>query len=200
MPVMTTRRSATKPRSANSRPGGISSEAVERATGRGWDEWVKVLNKDGAAAMPHKDIAVMVGERYGVGDWWCQMVTVGYEQATGRRAKHQMQNGYRVGGSKTVPVPVATLYRAWSIRAARDRWLPGADLKVRKATANKSMRITWDAAKVKGATDLIVMFYSKGAGKSQVTVEHGKLKSAAAGEKLKRFWSQRLTKLAATLA
>src|ERR1041385_23485 len=127
MSVMTRRRTATKPKLAKSKPGGISSEAVERATGRGWDEWVKVLNKDGAAAMPHKDIAVMVGARYGVGDWWCQMVTVGYEQATGRRAKHQMQNGYCVGCSKIVSVPVATLYRAWSTPAARERWLPGAD-------------------------------------------------------------------------
>lgn len=179
--------------------GGISSEAVERATGCSWDRWVKALNKDGAADMEHKDIALWVRKKYGIGAWWCQMVTVGYEQATGRRAKHQMKDGYRVGGSKTIAAPVAALYEAWSDPKRRSRWLPGADMRVRTATANKSMRITWEDAKGAEATDLIVMFYAKGPAKSQVTVEHGKHKTAAAGEKQKRFWSGRLGALAEML-
>jgi hypothetical protein len=61
------------------------------------------------------------------------------------------------------------------------------------------MRITWDAAKGVDATDVVVAFSSKGPGKSQVTIEHGKLASAAAGENLKRFWAGRLGAMAKLL-
>jgi hypothetical protein len=148
--------------------------------------------------MTHQEIALHLRRTHRVGDWWSQMVTVGYEQGSGRRQKHQMADGYRIGASKTVDLPVKSLYRAWADPVARERWLPGADLLVRTSTENKSMRITWDASTPK-PTSLLIAFYSKGPAKSQVTVEHGKLPSPGAGEKLKRFWTQRLAALSTLL-
>src|SRR5262245_56075582 len=156
---------------------GISSGAVERATGKPWADWLKILDKSGAKKRPHKEIAIYLHEECGVGEWWAQMVTVGYEQARGLREQHQKGEFYSIGGSKTVNVPVAELFRAWSDARRRGRWLPGARLEVRRATADKSMRITWEPGETgpQGGTNVDVNFFPAGTGKSKVSVEHDKL-------------------------
>ena len=47
-----------------------------------------------------------------------------------------------------------------------------ADPKIRKATENRSLRITWP-----NGTNVDVMFYPKGEAKMQLTVEHARLKA-----------------------
>jgi uncharacterized protein YndB with AHSA1/START domain len=193
MPVATPRRRPRKPSTSDAKLNRISSGAVERATGKGWDLWLRILDRAGAASMPHPEIAALLHARHGVGEWWSQMVTVGYEQARGLRKRHQRPGGYAVSGSKTVGVPLAGLYRAWAEPELRARWLGEGALEVRRATPNKSMRITWEPGEA--ATSVEVSFYAKGHGKSQVTVDHGKLKTAAAGERMKRLWRGKLEKL-----
>jgi hypothetical protein len=85
------------------------------------------------------------------------------------------------------------LYEAWADAGLRERWLRGAKLAVRKATPRKSMRITWQPGP--GATSVEVNFYSKGDGKSMVQVGHTKIPTAAAGQKWKKFWGERLADL-----
>jgi hypothetical protein len=121
------------------------------------------------------------------------MVTVLYERDRGHRAKHQRPDGYSISASRTVAVPLPRLYQAWGDKQA-GQWLKSEPFTVRKATKDRSMRITWP-----DGTNLEVMFYPKGAGKSQVTVQHSKLKSAAAGEKLKKYWAGALDTLVSTL-
>jgi hypothetical protein len=116
------------------------------------------------------------------------MVTVGYEQARGLREKHETARGYQVSRSMTVPVALPRLYRAWADAESRGEWLNEPDLKVRRATRNKSMRLTWKD----GATSVEVNFYAKGTGKSQVTVQHNKLATGAAGARMKAYWGRAL--------
>ena len=171
---------------------GMSDAAVQRATGRVWAEWFKLLDGFGARKMPHKEIAErLYAEHPDVGGWWCQMITVGYEQARGLRVKHERPDGFSVSSSKTIAVPVARAFGAWKDGRLRARWLSDSEMHVRKATANRSMRITWDG----GDTRLDVNFYAKGPGKSQVAVEHQKLPDARAAQRMKRFWSERLSDL-----
>jgi hypothetical protein len=42
-------------------------------------------------------------------------------------------------------------------------------------------------------------FLSKGAGKCQVVAQHGKLKDAKAGAKMKKYWSDALERLKETI-
>lgn len=170
---------------------GISDEAVQAKTGKTWGQWLKVLDADGARKMTHKEIAKLVNERHGVGPWWCQMVTVGYEQARGLREKHETTAGYQISRSKTVAVPVGRVYKAWQDQRQRGRWLKKPGLTVRTATTNKSMRITWPD----GKTSVEVMFYPKGDRKTQVTVQHSKLPDAKAGERMKLYWAEQLGRL-----
>ena len=174
---------------------GVGSDAVRRATGRAWDEWLKVLDRAGAKTMPHKEIALMLSRKFAVPDWWSQMVTVGYEQARGLRAVNQKADGFAASASKTVGAAVDRLYEAWNDPAVRSRWLIDAPVEVRRSTDGKSMRMTWtvDDSRVN------VGFYAKGAGKSTVQVDHGKLKSTAEVLKQKAFWKDALERLGALL-
>ena len=107
--------------------GGISDEAVKKATGCDWKAWIFCLDKAGCAKMSHKEIAELVYERWPkVGGWWSQMVTVGYEQARGLRVKNQTSDGWKVSSSKTVSVPVKTLFGAWKDPKKRAAWLKDA--------------------------------------------------------------------------
>jgi uncharacterized protein YndB with AHSA1/START domain len=171
---------------------GVGSEAVARATGRAWDEWLKVLDKAGAKSMPHKDIALMLSRKFDVPDWWSQMVTVGYEQARGLREKYQKASGYSATASKTIAAGVDRIYGAWIDPAMRARWLE-APIEIRRSTDGKSIRITWTL----GDSTVDVGFFSKGPGKSQVQVEHAKLKDAGAVLTQKAFWGDALNRLKA---
>ena len=182
--------------SSNDRYGGISSEAVQAKTGRTWDEWIAALDKAGADQWPHKKIAQHVFKAFGCPGWWSQMVAVGYEQAKGMRVKHQTATGYNANASKTIAAPIAKLYKAWADPKIRDQWLVGAKkMVIRKATPNKSMRITW----TDGKTSVEVGFFAKGAGKSQVAVQHSKLGGVKEVEFMKNCWRGALKRLESQL-
>jgi len=174
----------------------IGDAAVKRATGKTWAQWFALLDRDGAGNKDHKGIVSCVGRRRpSLGGWWQQTVAVAYEQASGLRKPHETPRGFQVSGSKVVGVPLGELYRAWSDVRARRRWLDDPVFTVRKSTAKKSMRITW----ADGETSVEANFYAKGAGKSQVAVQHNKLKSAAAAVRTKRYWATQLARLKAVL-
>jgi uncharacterized protein YndB with AHSA1/START domain len=180
----------------NDKYAGIGSDAVHAKTGRTWAEWIAALDKTGADQWPHKKIAEFVHKEFGCDGWWAQMVTVGYEQAKGLRVKHQTPAGFNASASKTIGVPIATLYKAWTDPKVREKWLVGAKkMVIRKATPNKSMRITW----TDGTTHVAVGFFPKGAGKSQVAVEHSKLDGVKAVEMMKKCWKGALDKLESQL-
>jgi uncharacterized protein YndB with AHSA1/START domain len=173
----------------------MSDEAVKAKTGRTWKEWFAILDKAGALKMSHPEIVKFLHTKHDVGPWWQQMVTVTYEQSRGMRELHQKPGGYEISVSRTVNVPLAKLYKAFATEKARQTWLNEDGLVVRKATVNKSMRITWSDRK----TSVEIGFYPKGENKSQVAVQHSKLPDAKAGAKMKLYWAKALDRLRATL-
>lgn len=72
-------------------------EAVERATGRTWDEWLAYMAGIGAERLTHHEIAAaLVAELDGTVDnlgWWAQATAVAYEQYMGRRVPGQRPDG-----------------------------------------------------------------------------------------------------------
>jgi uncharacterized protein YndB with AHSA1/START domain len=177
------------------RLAGVGSDAVLKATGRAWEEWIKLLDRAGAKALPHKDIALMLSRKFEVPNWWSQMVTVGYEQARGLRVVNQNTDGFAANASRTVATPLGNLYNAWNDPEVRARWLLDAPVVVRRCTDGRSIRMTWTA----GNSNVEVGFYPKGADKSMVAVQHGKLTKAADATRLKAFWSEALDRLKALL-
>jgi len=177
------------------RPARMSDAAVKARTGKTWSLWFSILDKAGAKRMNHRQIVAYLVKHHDVGPWWQQMVTVTYERARGLREKHERPDGYSISRSKTLSVPISTVYKAWSDAALRGRWLGRSGVTIRKATTNRSMRITW----IDGKSNVETMFYPKGRGKAQVTVQHNKLADAKTGEKMKKYWGQRLDQLQALL-
>lgn len=174
--------------------GKISDEAVREKTGRTRAEWFEILDREGALEMPHGKIAELLHGKYEVDGWWSQMVTVAYEQERGLREKHQKPNGYEISASKTLPVPIGTLFAAWQDETVRHRWLGDTGLTIRRATENRTIRITWS-----DQTNVEAYFLAKGDAKSQVTVQHGKLPDAEAAARMKSWWAEALDRLRAEL-
>ena len=169
----------------------MSDEAVQAKTGKTWKQWFAVLDKAGAHKMTHQEIARYLSENQSVPPWWCQMVTVTYEQQTGRRQSNERPDGFQISVSRTVNVPVAKLYKSFATDKVRNGWLAENGLHVRKATPNKSMRITWGDQK----TSLEINFYPKSADKAQVVVQHSKLANASAAAKMKVYWTNALDRM-----
>lgn len=171
---------------------GMSDASVEKATGCNWKKWVQALDYAGAAEWSHREIADYVHTKFKTPDWWSQMVTVGYERIRGLREKGQRRGGgYEVSKSKTVAVPLSTLYKTFRNARLRERWLPGVKLTVRTATPEKTMRIRWD-----DDTAVDVYFTGRGDAKSQVAVQHRKLASKPDADRMKAFWGERLAAMA----
>ncbi len=174
---------------------GMSDDKVAAKTGRTWSEWVRVLDREGAATLPHREIALLLHGKHHVPGWWAQTVTVGYERIKGLRDRGQRRGGgYEVGRSRTFNVPVKTLFDAWSDAAARRRWLRRSDVTVRTATPPKTIRFQWP-----DSTIVVVGFSPKGKTKSVVSLAHTKLPNRTAAEEAKSFWSERLDALSSHL-
>jgi hypothetical protein len=175
--------------------GRHGDDTVRARTGRGWEQWFAILDRAGAGTKNHKEIVALLTSRYELSSWWRQMITVTYEEERGLRWRHQKSDGFAIIRSKVVPASLVTLYRAWTDGRQRARWLSGARFRVSTATRGKSLRLVWE-----DGTRVDVGFAAKGPGKSQVSVQHRKLPTAAEATRAKRYWSERLSELVDILA
>lgn len=189
------RKSAGSAASTALRLAGVGNEAVLRATGKAWEDWLAVLDRAGAVAMPHRAIAETIRGRFGIPGWWSQMVAVGYEQARGLRAAHQKADGFAASASRTIHAALDRVYDAWADPKLRTMWLPAAPIEVRRATDGRSMRITWTL----GPSSVEVNFRSEGPRKSRVQIEHGRLEDEESVLAQKAYWSEGLERLKAWL-
>lgn len=174
----------------------VSDDALREATGHPHGHWFDLLDRWGAGERDHATIASWLVEVHRLDDWWAQTVTVDYERARGLRPKGGHRDGtFDANASKTVNVPLGELYEAVVDADRRERWLPGGKLIERTARPNRSARFDWGD----GRTRVNVYFTAKGAGKSQVSLQHQRLADRESAEERKRFWRDRLGALKALL-
>ena len=179
---------------ATKQTGNMSDEAIKKSTGKTWDQWCKALDAQGCKKMSHKEIVAVVNKQFGIGPWWQQMVTVGYERARGLRAVHQKTDGYSFSISRTMPASAMKIFDAFTKPAQLKRWMNGDKFEITKATPAKSIRMKWQ-----DDTRVDVMLYPKGSSKAQVVVQHNKIKNSTAMKKLKAYWERRVEELQKTL-
>lgn len=171
----------------------IGNEALKEKTGKTWGEWFDVLDKAGAKERTHQEIVALLME-HGLGQWYGQMVTVGYEQERGVRVPHQKPDGFEISVSKTVNAAVGVAFMLFEDAKMRKRWMKDPAFEIRKATSNKRILINWP-----DGTNLVTDFYSKGVNKTQVVVQQSKIASAKAAEKQKLYWGDQLEALKKTV-
>jgi hypothetical protein len=173
----------------------VSEARVLEVTGRGWQHWLRALDRWGAARRTHTQIAEWLGGEHELPGWYAQAIAVGYERARGLRAPGQKSHGFAVTASRTVGVPLERLMAAFEDARRRARWLPDARLRRRPSRAARTLRFDWED----GATRVAVWFEAADAAKSRVVLAHERLPDAAAAEQRKLWWRERLGELKAKL-
>jgi hypothetical protein len=169
----------------------VSDAVIQRETGKKWDEWFRLLDGWGAREKKHPEIARYLSEEQGVGNWWAQSVTVGYERDRGMRLKYERPDGFAVSASKTVAVPIDVLFNAFVDERLRKRWLVEGTMSLRTSQPGRSARFDWED----GATRVAVGFVDKGPARSMVAVAHERLPDADEAETMKAWWRERLAEL-----
>jgi hypothetical protein len=173
----------------------VSEAAVLQATGRGWDDWFRLLDDRGIDDFSHRDTARWLVSAHHIEGWWAQSVTIGYERARGLRKPHQNAEGFEVSVSKTVPLPVQGLWPFISDGSRRALWVEDVDLDERTFTAPRYARFEVPA----DASRVLMSIDPKGEAKSTLTITHGRLADGKAVEAQRALWRQRLAILATRL-
>jgi len=174
----------------------ISDEAVFKKTKKTWDEWFSILNKAGGKKLEHKAIAELLHIKYGISGWWSQMVTVQYEQEMKGRKKHEKPEGFQISKSKTLQFSASKIFTAVHSPSQRKLWLKDHNFGITTAAKNKSVRGKW----VDGKTNIEFQFYPKDKSKTQLVIQHNKIKNSTEAEKMKKYWEQNLNYLTNYLA
>ncbi len=172
----------------------VKDETLIQKSGKDWASWFKILDKEGAKKLNHTEIATLLYEKHKVPGWWCQMIAVGYEQERGLRIVGEDCNGnFSTGKSVTIAAPAKQIYEMWANEKKRLSWL-NCKLEQRKCTPYKTLRFG-----VSGGSNMEVRLTPKGADKTQVVVDHMKLKGEKDIERMKNYWTKALGNLAVTL-
>ena len=172
-----------------------SEEKLTAATGHGWEHWLSTLDRWGARDRKHGETATYLSSEHGVPGWWTQSITNGYERTRGLRRKHQQSDGYTIYASKTVSVPVETLFDAFVDEGVRRQWLTDGTMSLRTSQPVKTARFDWGD----GTTRILVTFDAKGPMKSSAHVSHERLPDETVAEVAKAQWRKRVTALKAFL-
>jgi uncharacterized protein YndB with AHSA1/START domain len=194
----------------------ISSESVHEATGRGWEEWLETLDAAGALEWDHKEIVAYLKREHGetTTAWWRQSLTVGYEQARGKRVVGETADtGFQVGFQRSV---AADAQEAWELLTTRpDLWLgegasvtlvegepyevPGASGEVRVVKLGDRLRMTWQPEGWEAPATLQLTLSESGSGKTAITAHLEKLPDAAARDEMRARWRETLDRIAAQI-
>jgi len=100
-----------------------------------------------------------------------------------------------LSATKTIAVPVERLFEAFEDEALRERWLPGAEMRLRTATAPRSARYDWED----GKTRINVGFTSLADGRSRVALAHERLPDADSADEMKAWWRAQVAALTVLL-
>ncbi len=192
----------------------VSSDSIREATTRGWPEWVAALDAAGAAGWSHREIVAYLQTEYPeVSSWWRQSITVGYEQARGRRAAGETAStGFQVGVQRSI---AATATRVWELIVARpELWLgDGASAVVAKGepyTAAEAsgqirvvrpghrLRFTWQPRGWPAPATVQLTLLRSGSGRTALHAHVEKLPDQDSRETMREHWRTVLERIAAT--
>jgi hypothetical protein len=174
---------------------GMSDEAIVKGTGKGWDDWFRIIDAWDGTSRTHTQIARYINGEHGIDGWWAQGVTVGYERARGMRAVNQRPGeGFEVSVSKTVDMPPLEAWRAFVEPKRRAAWL---DLPLRMRTGTRTMGRSARFDVPSEGTRVNVLFDAKGDDRCVVTVTHVRLSGADDVAAHRSAWRERLGRLAA---
>lgn len=163
---------------------------IRENTGRGWDEWVALIDAWPGHSDGHGAVAAWVQSEHDIGGWWAQSVTVGWERITGRRLPHQVSDGtFTANRSATVTTDDVALRELLLDADGRSALFPGLDAQLRSRPTSKNVRIGLDDGVVE------IGIAPRDDGRATVTVSHAKLAASEDVAVWKQFWGDWLAAL-----
>ena len=191
----------------------ISSQAVEKATGKSWDEWIDFLDEAGARNLTHKEIVHLINiNHYIESAWWRQSVTVGYEFARGSRILGETADaGFEIGMQKTVPreprevwkllispegviIWLGTVENIELKKGYRYQTTDGTSGEIRSLKDGEKIRLTRKTAGGENSSTFQISLAPAGK-KTSVRIHHEKLANEAEREQMGNHWRQVLKEL-----
>jgi uncharacterized protein YndB with AHSA1/START domain len=190
----------------------VSTERMREATGWGWPEWLEALDAAGAGALDHGAIVRYLERAHPdtTTSWWRQCITVGYEQARGKRAVGQNpRSGFQVGVQRTV---AATAQATWDIIVGKpELWLgehvlfeagerykvDGASGEIRVVKPGDRLRLTWQPDGWVAPATVQLTLSEPASGKTALHVQLEKLPDADARETMRADWAAALDRIVA---
>ncbi len=162
----------------------VGDGAVIEATGRGWAEWRRIIDRWSGRDEGHAAIVGFLRSAHGLDGWWAQTVTVGYERITGRRLPYQQADGtFTAGRSKTVRTDSVLLREALVEDKFRSDLFGGLPTELRSRPDAKVLRVAIGPGVAQVAIE------PRSDGRAKVTIAHEKLPFPEAVEQWKVFWS-----------
>ncbi len=175
-----------------------STQAIERATGRSWGEWIEHFESHNAKKLGHPEIAKLALEAMPANlenpEWWAQGTAIAFEQHAGLRVPGQSSTGdFRVSVSRTLPVDREGALAAWGVRFGSAESHQGHTVEnARESRTEKRSFIRFSLA---GAGKVEVAATPKDASKTSLAINHTGLESAGVVEDWRAYWKALLTEL-----
>jgi hypothetical protein len=167
--------------------------AVERATNRTWDEWLRFMDGIGAKNLDHKAIALEVYEELDgtieqLG-WWAQAVTVAYEQYIGRRIPGQRSDGtFQTSVSRSTTLGMAELMDRWQKFAADDETVRDIVVDGDPRISGTDRRITW-RTKARDGSSVVVTSEPKKNGTASIVATQIGLTTLELNDEARERWT-----------
>lgn len=192
----------------------VSNEAVGKATGKSWDEWIKTIDKAGGKNMDHKQIVAFLNKEFDISSWWQQSVTVGYEYARGKRVVGEtVDAGFQVGVQKTVKLSQKIIWDQLVSQSGINIWLGDTAVSLKKGETYRTkqgiageirvvkpierIRLSWQPKDWKKSSTLQITLSCPRNNEDKTTVNfhHEKLPDTKTREKMKVHWRNILNDL-----
>lgn len=165
-------------------------EVIRANTGRGWDDWVSLIDAWPGHDDGHGAVATWLQQEHGVDGWWAQSVTLGWERITGRRLRHQRADGtFTANRSATITVDHVALRELLLDEDGRAVLFGDLEPELRSRPTSKVLRIGLGGGIAQIAVD------PKDGGRAAVHVMHEKLASPEDVTAWKAFWGEWLAAL-----
>jgi len=170
----------------------MSVKSVEKATGKSWNEWFKLLENMKARALSHKEIAQKLAEQRGVTGWWAQTIAVAYEQHIERRKPGQASDGkYQVSVSKTVEGTLDEALDKWLAVVAGRKDFSRVPITRRRTSLGSGKFRYWRCGLIDGSR-VSVGVSRKEPGKAVIAIGHENLTSLKQINHWRSFWKSLL--------
>lgn len=189
------------------------SEALLRHTGKTWDQWIRILEKQGAQRWKYGEIVNFLVQQFEVSAWWSQIVTQGFEIKLGRRVEGRNQKGlYSVTLTKSIHVPAKTIWDWMVSDSGQNEWLRplsnfdflrgqefevegGFFGKIRSIKSPVRIRMSWQDAEWTKPSIVQIWLLARPKGRATLVISHSDLPSARLRIHYRQYWQDHLLQI-----